>query len=180
MRVLRTPTTTPLFDPQVRWVQDVNPTLRARHYLGPIWRGWAWESPEGLLVLGNPSSRRLPQTHWLELLRWCLTRGRKNDGSRQWAAFVRWARRRLPEITTVVSYSDPSAGHSGGLYRACNWEWHPTWHRLKPPPTGNGSWDGKTWESVKDRSVFPLRADPARLALVGLPVPWRPLTERTS
>ena len=37
-------------------------------------------------------------------------------------------------VSTVVSYSDPSAGHTGSLYRACNWIWAPTWLRLRPPP----------------------------------------------
>jgi len=174
MKILRSAVTTPLFDEHVRSVRDVNPTLAVRHYLGPIARGWAWESEEGVMVFGNPSSRRLPQDRWVELLRWCLLRNRPNDGSRQWSQFVKWARRSIPEITTVVSYSDPSAGHSGALYKACNWLWRPTWHRLKPPPTGNGSWDGKTYQSVKDRWIFELRPDADRDRLTGgVPLPVR-------
>jgi len=68
----------------------------------------------------------------------------------------------FPEVTTCVSYSDPSVGHTGALYKACNWQWAPTWHRLKPPPTGNGSWDGQTQQSVKDRWIFRLRPDAQR------------------
>jgi hypothetical protein len=34
------------------------------------------------------------------------------------------------------------------------------------PPTGNGSWSADKAESVKDRWIFPLRDDPARVALL--------------
>lgn len=47
-------------------------------------------------------------------------------------------------------------------HRAANWRWSPTWHRLFPPPTANGSWDGHTRQEVKDRWVYPLRRDPDR------------------
>lgn len=69
-------------------------------------------------------------------------------------------------VTTVVSYSDPSVGHTGALYRACNWWWAPTWHRLRPPPTGNGKWTTQQAQSVKDRWVFPLAPDAERAALL--------------
>jgi len=145
-------------------IADVAELLDRDHYLGAARRGWAWCSDEGVMVFANPNSRRLPQSSWLELIRWCL-RGEKNDGSRQWAAFARWARLNLPDITTVVSYSDPSVGHTGALYRACNWKWAPTWHRLRPPPTGNGDW-GSGQQATKDRWVFPLRSDSLRASLL--------------
>jgi hypothetical protein len=65
-----------------------------------------------------------------------------------------------------VSYSDPSVGHTGALYRACNWWWAPTWHRLRPPPSGNGSWSDGRVQSVKDRWIFPLRPDPDRAGVL--------------
>jgi hypothetical protein len=92
----------------------------------------------------------------------CLVRRVPNDGSQQWAAFVRALRILRPDVTTIVSYSDPSQGHTGALYRACNWWWAPTWHRLRPPPTGNGAWTEGKQESVKDRWIFPLAPDAAR------------------
>lgn len=135
--------------------------LRENHYLGPAGaRGWAWQDEYGVMVFANPTSRSLPHRSWLELTRWCL-RGEPNDGSRQWSAFSRWAREHLGHVTTFVSYSDPSQGHTGALYRACNWLWAPTWHRLRPPPSGNGNW-GSGKQAVKDRWVFPLRQDPTR------------------
>jgi hypothetical protein len=88
--------------------------------------------------------------------------GGLNAGSRMHRAAVYELRRRFPRLTTLVSYSDPSVGHTGALYRACNWRWAPTWQRLRPPPSGGGSWDGVTRQEPKDRWVFHLRADPDR------------------
>lgn len=137
--------------------------LDDNHYLGRSRRGFAWSDEYGVAVLAGPTSRHLP-ADWLELSRWCL-RGQPNDGSRQWSRISHWLRAEHA-ATTVVSYSDPSVGHTGALYRACNWIWAPTWQRLRPPPTGNGSWDGQTTESVKDRWVFPLRPDARREAVL--------------
>jgi hypothetical protein len=151
--------------PEVVPVANVNAFLRERHYLGASSRGIAWSDEYGVIVLANPSSRRLPQGHWLELVRWCLL-GIPNGGSRQWREVRRWIYEALPNITTVVSYSDPSHGHTGALYKACNWRWAPTWHRLFPPPSGNGSWDGIRQESVKDRWIYAIRSDPMRDAIL--------------
>lgn len=147
-------------------IKDVADVLERRHYLGPATRGWAWVSDHGVMVFANPSSRRLPANRWLELVRWCLN-GTANDGSRQWSVFRRWVRRAMPRLTTVISYSDPSVGHTGALYRSCGWWWAPTWLRLRPPPTGHGAWsEGGKAECVKDRWVFPLADDPDRPLLM--------------
>ena len=140
---------------------DVADTLRASHYLGPIRRGIAWHDAFGVIVLAPPTARHVPG-EWLELTRWCVTSREKNAGSQQWAAMVRALRLLRPECTTIVSYSDPSVGHTGALYRACNWWWAPTWHRLRPPPSGNGAWKPGERSGVKDRWVFALRRDPSR------------------
>ena len=146
------------------WVvpsRNVADFLDAHHYLGATGRGFAWSDEYGVLVLAKPTARRLPQDGtWLELVRWCLV-GERNGGSRQWARVTRYLRSEHRSVTTVVSYSDPAAGHTGALYKACNWTWAPTWHRLYPPPSGNGDW-GTGAQSVKDRWVFPLRADARR------------------
>lgn len=137
--------------------------LDTNHYLGRARRGFAWSDEHGVLVLASPTSRRLP-TDWLELSRWCLL-GQPNAGSRQWSAVSRYLRTHTT-VTTVVSYSDPSVGHTGALYKACNWLWAPTWQRLRPPPSGGGSWDGRTIQAPKDRWVFPLRPDARREPLL--------------
>ena len=153
-----------LFGP-VRNVDEVADFLDRNHYLGRARRGFAWSDEFGVLVLANPSSKWLPQDRWLELIRWCLV-GTPNGGSQQWKAVSRWLRAHRPDVTTVVSYSDPSAGHTGALYRACNWRWAPTWQRLFPPPSGNGTWDGITQQAVKDRWVFDLHRDDEREELL--------------
>lgn len=146
------------------WVssKSVASFLDERHYLGSVKRGFAWSDEWGVLVLAKPTARRLPQDGtWLELVRWCLL-GHKNGGSRQWARVARNILKDMPQVTTIVSYSDPSQGHTGALYKASSWTWVPTWHRLRPPPSGNGNWGGKAKQSVKDRWSYELRRDPRR------------------
>ena len=142
--------------------------LAERHYLGPTKKAeFGWVDEFGVMVFAAPRSRRLPARQWLELVRWCLG-DEKNSGSRQWAAFVRWAHKHAPHVTTVISYSDPSVGHTGALYRACGWLWAPTWLRIRPPPSGNGEWTDGRQQSVKDRWVYPLQPDAGRAALLTL------------
>lgn len=160
----------------VTWIASdlstVNPLLDEHHYLGPIKSGGFVLVVAGLLdgvvvacqVWRKPTSRRLPSDGtWLELSRWCLTPDAgANAGSRNHRAAVRLLR--PLGAKTLVSYSDPSNGHTGSLYRACNWQWAPTWHRLRPPPTGNGSWRRSgARQHIKDRWVFhAAKTDPAR------------------
>lgn len=148
----------------MNWVstKSVGQFLQDRHYLGPITRGFCWSDEFGVLVLAKPTSRRLPQDGtWLELVRWCLI-GIHNGGSMQWKRAKAAIVDAVPQATTVVSYSDPSKGHTGALYKACNWKWAPTWHRLRPPPSGNGSWKDGNIQSVKDRWICELRPDMRR------------------
>lgn len=150
-------------------VPEANALLTGRHYLGPIGAGGAQLVVVGRLgtrVVGcqvwrHPSARYLPNDgSWLELSRWCLTADcGPNAGSRMHKAAVRLLREHLPAVTTLVSYSDPSVGHTGALYKACNWSWEPTWHRLSPPPTGAGDWGNGQRQEPKDRWVFRVRKD---------------------
>lgn len=159
--------------------------LSEHHYLGDLTRGVAYSDADGVIVFANPTSRRLPVT-WLEVSRWCILRDRgKNAGSSQWSRAWRWAASRWPDATTVVSYSDPGVGHTGALYRACNWLWAPTWHRLRPPPSGNGTRSGKK-QGTKDRWVFLLRPDHQRQEVLRLRdkalekrMPWAEYREPT-
>lgn len=155
-------------------IDEANDLLRRAHYLGPVDWGrlvicqWVGGQIVGAMVWKNPTSRKLP-TDWLELARWCLTPdGGKNAGSRMHRAAVYAIRARHPEVTTLVSYSDPSVGHTGALYKACNWRWRPTWMRLRPPPSGGGSWDGITSQEPKDRWIFELKPDARREAALFL------------
>jgi hypothetical protein len=151
---------------------EANPLLSRHHYLGPLTAGG-----HALIVTGSrcgevvaaqvwrrPTSRRLPADGtWLELSRWCLTPDAgDNAGSRMHRYAVRLIRDNLPRVTTLVSYSDPSQGHTGALYRACNWTWAPTWLRLRPPPGGHGAWQVGVSQSIKDRWVFAVQPDTRR------------------
>ena len=148
--------------------RTVAPFLDAHHYLGATGRGIAWSDEFGVLVLAKPTSRRLPQDGtWLELVRWCLV-GQRNGGSQQWRRVRQALLRDRLDVTTIVSYSDPSAGHTGSLYRACNWQWAPTWHRLRTPPTGNGAWRNDKPQAAKDRWVCALRRDDRRAELLSV------------
>ena len=147
------------------WVPlaSVADILRANHYLGPTKRGLVWHDAAGVVVLNTPTARNLPQD-WLELTRWCILDRTPYAGSQQWA---RLRRALIPQgSSTLVSYSDPSVGHTGALYRACNWWWAPTWHRLRPPPSGNGGWSSGAVSAVKDRWVFPMHPDERRVGVL--------------
>lgn len=168
--------------------RDLIPLLEREHYLGPL-KGARLAIAghnDGELVAGmiwrRPTSRRIPPDgSWLELSRWCLTPAAgPNAGSRSHAASVRLIKEHQPGVKTLLSYSDPSAGHRGELYRACNYLWIPTWHRLRPPPTGLGSWDGVKSQAVKDRWLYPLRRNPQVPELVSVRDPGaiRRWTER--
>jgi hypothetical protein len=150
---------------------EVAALLTVKHYLGPVKAGGAQAVVVGAVdgqvvaaqVWRRPTSRRLPADGtWLELSRWCLTPEAGADaGSRMHAQAVKLLRLNFG-VGTLVSYSDPSQGHTGALYRACNWRWAPTWHRLRPPPTGQGNWGTDQVQHVKDRWVFPIGHDPRR------------------
>lgn len=147
--------------------RSVVPILNEHHYLGSVRRGVAWHDEFGVIVIAAPTSRRLP-LEWVELVRWCITSREKNGGSRQWSRFTKALKKVRPDLTTIVSYSDPTVGHTGVLYRACNWWWAPTWHRLRPPPSGHGSWGSAVSQGVKDRWIYPLREDPRRIELLSV------------
>lgn len=148
---------------------ELNPLLARAHYLGPldsaqlIFVGVVDREVVAGQVWRTPTTRHLPPDgSWLELSRWCLTpQAGENAGSRFHREAVRLLRG-LTGATTLVSHSDPSVGHTGALYRACNWLWSPTWLRLRPPPSGHGAWRPGEPQAIKDRWIFPLRRDPAR------------------
>lgn len=153
---------------------EANYLLATSHYLGPVRSGRVEVVLVGYLdglpiaaqVWKRPTSRRLPNCGaWLELSRWCLTPAAgPNAGSRQHRAALPYLR--ALGARTLVSYSDPSAGHTGALYRACNWTWAPTWQRLRRPPSGGGAWSPGHQQEPKDRWVFHLtRRDPERVRL---------------
>ena len=152
-------------------VSDTRELLSKNHYLSSARTGkfaFAQYNDSAEMVAcqiwKHPSSRNLPSDGtWIELCRWCLTpQAGKNAGSKMHGQSIKVMKDKYPDITTLVSYSDPSQGHTGALYASCNWQWAPTWHRLRPPPTGNGTWGTGEVKTVKDRWVFPVKNDDRR------------------
>lgn len=155
---------------------EANALLSRHHYLGPLHSGARMTivgqrngEVAAAMMWRLPTSRRLPADgSWLELSRWCLTdTAGDNAGSRMHKWAVRLIRDHLRDVTTLVSYSDPTHGHTGALYRACNWQWAPTWVRLRPPPSGHGDW-GTGQQGVKDRWVFCVRGDDRRADVLAI------------
>lgn len=160
---------------------EINSILSGYHYLGPLKSGAkklivVGES-DGQVVAGQvwklPTTRWLPNDgSWLELARWCLTpMAGPNAGSRNHKWAVRLIKELLPDVTTLVSYSDPAHGHTGALYRACNWQWRPAWQRLRPPPSGGGAWVTGQRQEPKDRWIFEVRPDDRRSTILSVKDP---------
>lgn len=153
-------------------IDEVNWLLATEHYLGTIgaarhaFAAWSNDQLVACQVYRWPTARMLPADgSWLELSRWCLTEDAgRNSGSRMMRWVARWLRRHDPVVRTLVSYSDPTLGHTGALYRASGWRLSQThigerYHRDGIGyPSGNGSWDGLTLASPKDRWVYSLTA----------------------
>ena len=146
-------------------IASANVLLAAHHYLGPIksgraiFAGWVDDVMVACQVWRHPTARMLPSDgSWLELSRWCLTpEAGRNAGSKMMAWVRRWLRREMPQVATLVSYSDPVHGHDGALYKASGWTYAPTHHGQRYDangvgyPSGHGSWDGATRQSPKHR-----------------------------
>ena len=144
-----------------------NLVLEAHHYLGPIRSArfvfgqtidgdlvqvQVWKSPTARLLTDADST--------LELARWCITEfAPTNAGSWFMSKTVRWLRQHAPEVAQLVSYSE-LGHHSGGLYKACNWQPWPTHHADRYAadgvgyPSGHGSWDGVKQQTPKMRWRF--------------------------
>lgn len=152
---------------------DVNPLLASEHYLGPVrgarvcFAGWRDDVMVQCQAYRQPTGRMVPQD-WFELSRWCLgAASEDNDGSRMMGIVRRKFRRLFPNLRTIVSYSDPSKGHTGALYKASGWVYSPTHHGERFDrdgigyPSGHGSWDGITVQSPKHRWLYFLKSEAA-------------------
>lgn len=131
--------TEPLFDRSWRAACDVAPIGRAaatpmirRHYLGRwpgvcvlslgLRRAGDWL---GVIVFALPpreTMKRYGGVTW-ELARlWVHDSVPKNAETYVIGRAVRYIQRHRPDVATLVSYADPSAGHAGTIYKAANWK----------------------------------------------------------
>lgn len=77
----------------------------------------------GVIVYGKPASASEDQDTTLELRRMViLDVTERNAESRCIGYTVRWLRKHRPEITRLIAYADPSAGHEGTIYKASGWQ----------------------------------------------------------
>lgn len=107
-------------------------TMIGSHYLGK-WPGVCTlilamiegERPVGVVVFALPpreTAKRYGGETW-ELARLWIEDGIPSNGE-SWliAKAVKYVKNHKKTVRVLVSYADPSAGHSGTIYRAANWE----------------------------------------------------------
>lgn len=76
----------------------------------------------GAMLLGRPTSRQLDVELWVELTRMVFVdEAQRNSESQALSMMRRWVRVWMPEVKGLLAYADPSAGHTGTVYRADGW-----------------------------------------------------------
>lgn len=105
--------------------------IKERHYLRSTPPGYVAviefnEGRErvGAMMLGRPAARSLSTDppRILELTRvYFVDEAPKNTESRGLSMMRRHVRTWFPSIRLLISYSDPSQGHGGGIYEADGW-----------------------------------------------------------
>lgn len=108
--------------------------IKERHYLHSTPPGFIavleFFAPEigggrervGAMQLGRPSARGLDPDRIIELNRmYFVDEMPKNTESHGLALMRKWVRTWLPTVKLILAYSDPSVGHSGGVYEADGW-----------------------------------------------------------
>lgn len=87
---------------------------------------WEDGSFRGVMIFGHGSGSSkhkffgVKRGEVTELLRVAM-RSHKTEVSRMLAIALRFIKKDFPHIKVVVSYTDPSVGHTGGVYKAGNW-----------------------------------------------------------
>lgn len=77
----------------------------------------------GGMLWGRPAARHYDQFSTLELTRMFLDDVcPRNSESRCLGQATKIIRKQLPEVETLLSYSDPSYGHKGTIYKAAGWK----------------------------------------------------------
>lgn len=103
--------------------------IKERHYLKSTPPGFVFviefmdgRTRVGAMQLGRPCSKSLDQDRILELNRmYFVDEAPKNTESQALGMMRRFVRTWYPNIRLLLSYSDPSAGHSGRIYEADGW-----------------------------------------------------------
>ncbi len=134
--------------------REVAAWIKERHYLKRTPPGYihALEflhdgKRVGAMLLGRAASRSYDPSKILEITRIYFTdEAPFNIESRSLAMMRKHVRTWLPSVRLLISYSDPSQGHSGSIYEADGWApFGMTTHK-----TGYG------WRSRPNRSTDPV------------------------
>jgi hypothetical protein len=128
--------------------------LKERHYLRSAPPGFihVLEILEGgqrigAMILGRPGPRGLDPDRILELTRaYLVDEAPRNSESHALALMRKHVRTWLPGIRLLLAYSDPSVGHTGGIYEADGWA----------PFGKTGHKSGYGWRSRPNRSDDPV------------------------
>lgn len=76
----------------------------------------------GAQIIGRPAAKTWNADHCLQLHRmFFVDAAPKNTESRAMAMMRRHVRCWIPQVRMLISYSDPSVGHLGGIYAADGW-----------------------------------------------------------
>lgn len=82
------------------------------------------DAPVGMIMFALPpreTAKRYGGVTW-ELARlWVADEMPQNTETYLIAQAVKTIRKEMPDVMTLVSYADPSAGHAGTIYKAANW-----------------------------------------------------------
>jgi hypothetical protein len=102
----------------------------------------------GAMLLGRPGPRKLDADRVLELTRmYFVDEAPTNTESRALAMMRKFVRTWLPNVRLLLAYSDPAAGHTGGVYEADGWA----------PFGTTGHRKGYGWRSRPSRDEDPVR-----------------------
>lgn len=108
--------------------RELRDWIKQKHYLRSAPPGFvaALEFLEGReriggMLIGRPAARTYGE-EILELTRmFFVDEAPKNTESAALAMMRSWIRKWLPSIRLLISYSDPSQGHTGMIYKADGW-----------------------------------------------------------
>ena len=150
-------------------------TMIQRHYLGK-WPGVCvlllalkrHGVPIGVVVFALPpreTMKRYGGLTW-ELARlWVDDTAPNNTETYLIGRACRYVRRHHSEVVALVSYADPSAGHSGVIYRASNWVYDGRTDQERKTPRFDYS-DANTGKRYSRRSHVPEGANIAKIPRV--------------
>lgn len=122
------------------------------------------EQITGVVVFALPpreTAKRYRVTCCWELARlYLIDEEPKNTESWFISQAIRWVKKNRPEVEALVSYADPSANHSGIIYRAANWIQDGRTDQERKTPRFDYCHDGKHYSR---RSHVPLGVIPSRI-----------------